>query len=64
MRVAASLVVMGLAAAGVVEWQGWPREAGIFAIVTAAALGGLCALQVAIARRLDALEDKVKRPRP
>ena len=64
MKLAASLVVMGLVAAGVVEWQGWPREAGLFAILTAAALGGLYALQVAIARRLDALEDKVKRPRP
>jgi hypothetical protein len=55
---------MGLVAAGVVEWQGWPREAGIFALVAAAALGGLCGLQVAISRRLDALEDRVKRPRP
>jgi hypothetical protein len=60
-KFAASLVVMGLAAAGIVEWQGWPREAGVFAIITAAALGGLYALQAAIARRLDALEDK--RPR-
>lgn len=62
-KVAASLVVLGLIAAAVVEWQGWPREAGLFAAVTGAALGGLIALQVAIARRLDALEDRVKRPR-
>jgi 4-hydroxybenzoate polyprenyltransferase len=64
MKVAASLVVMGLAAAGVVEWQGWPREAALFALVTAAALGGLCALQVTIGRRLDALDERTKRPRP
>ncbi len=63
MKLAASLLGMGLVAVGVVEWQGWPREAGIFALVTAAALGGLYALQDAIARRLDRLEDKVKRPR-
>ena len=64
MRVAASLVVMGLVAAGVVEWQGWPHEAALFAVVTAAALGGLYALQIAISRRLDALEERSKRPRP
>ena len=63
MRLAASLVVMGLVAAGVVEWQGWPREAGIFALLTAAALGGLYALQIAIAKRLDALEERTRRPR-
>ena len=64
MKIAAALVVMGLAAVGVVEWQGWPHEAGIFALVAAAALGGLYGLQVVISRRLDALEERVRRPRP
>jgi hypothetical protein len=59
-KVAASLVIAGLVAAGVVEWQAWPREAGVFAAVAGALLGGLVAFQANLTRRLDAMDGRTK----
>jgi hypothetical protein len=59
-KIAASLVIAGLVAAGVVEWQAWPREAGVFAAIAGALLGGLMAFQTNLTRRLDAMDDRAK----
>jgi hypothetical protein len=61
MKGAALLVLTGIAAAGVVEWQGWGREAGIFAALTGVGLGGLVAFQASIMKRLNELEAREKR---